>query len=125
MGRARGFTLIELLVVMAILATLMMVAAPRYFGSVERSKEVALKQSLSVMRDAIDKHYADRGQYPDSLEDLVQRRYLRSLPVDPVSGAPEWELVPPPAQAGAAGAVYDVRSRAAGKTTDGQDFSAL
>ena len=122
--RRRGFTLIELLIVMAILATLLTVALPRYFGSVERSKEVTLRQSLTVMRDAIDKYYADKGRYPETLGDLVQERYVRSIPVDPVTGlADGWVTVPPPDGALSREGVYDVRSGAPGKSSDGQDYA--
>jgi len=123
-SRTTGFTLIELLVVMAIIATLLTLVAPRYFGSVDHSKEVVLKQSLSTVRDAIDKYYGDTGRYPESLQDLVDKRYLRSMPVDPVTeSSTTWELVPP-ADA-AKGGVYDVRSGAAGTTRDGKPFSEL
>jgi general secretion pathway protein G len=124
--RRRGFTLIELLVVMAIIATLLSVALPRYFGSVERSKEVTLRQSLSVMRDAIDKFYADQGRYPEQIEELVTARYLRDLPIDPVTGQrTTWIVVPPPDAAVSKGRVYDIHSGAPGKASDGQDFGAL
>lgn len=124
--KARGFTLIELLVVMAIMAVLLTVALPRYFHSVERSREVALQQSLTVVRDAIDKYYGDRGKYPESLADLVQARYLRSLPVDPVTGTGDtWVVVPPPVGSAGGGGVYDLRSGAPGKTADGRSFGEL
>jgi general secretion pathway protein G len=120
----RGFTLIELLVVMAIVATLLTIALPRYFGSVERAKEATLRQSLAVMRDAIDKHYADTGRYPDALEELVAKKYIRSLPVDPVTeSASTWITVAPPE--GARGGVYDVRSGAAGRAASGGAFADL
>jgi general secretion pathway protein G len=120
----RGFTLIELLVVMAIIATLLTIALPRYFGSVERSKEATLKQSLAVMRDAIDKHYADTGRYPDALEDLVAKKYIRAMPVDPVTeSATTWVVVPP--AEGTKGGVYDVKSGAPGKSSDGTAFADL
>ena len=125
-SKRRGFTLIELLVVMAIIATLLSVALPRYFHSVERSKEVTLQQSLSVMRDAIDKFYADQGRYPGALQDLAQARYLRALAIDPVTGSTEtWVVVAPPPGALGGGNVYDVRSGAPGKTSEGKDFSEL
>lgn len=124
MRRGRGFTLIELLVVMAIVATLLTIALPRYFGSVERAKETTLKQSLAVMRDAIDKHYSDTGRYPDTLEELVARKYVRSLPVDPVTESAATWIVVPPAD-GAKGGVYDVKSGAPGKSADGTPFSDL
>ena len=117
----RGFTLIELLVVMAIIATLLTLAVPRYFGSVERSKEAVLKQDLATLRDSLDKYYGDRGRYPDSLEDLVEKRYLRSIPVDPLTESRvTWILVPPPDPA--KGAVFDVRSGAQGQAPDGTSY---
>ena len=126
MVRARGFTLIELMVVMAIIATLLSIALPRYFGSIDKSKEVTLMQSLSVMRDAIDKFYSDNGRYPDQVADLVERRYLRALPVDPVTDSSEtWIVIAPPANAALKGNVYDIRSGAQGKTREGVEFSAL
>lgn len=113
-----GFTLVELLVVMAIIATLLAIAVPRYFGSVDQSKEVALKQSLNVMRDAIDKYYGDQGVYPDSLETLVTKKYLRSIPVDPITeSATTWAVVPP--ENPEKGKVYDVKSGAEGRARDG------
>ena len=120
--RRAGFTLIELLVVMAIIATLLTIALPRYFGSVERSKEVTLRQSLNVMRDAIDKYYADTGRYPDKLEDLVEKRYIRAVPLDPITESTEtWVIVPVPSTI-AQGTVYDVKSGAKGNTADGKPF---
>ena len=84
-SRACGFTLIELLVVMVIIATLLTIAAPRYFRSVERAKEAVLVQDLAVLRDAIDKFQADRARYPESLDELAVERYIRGVPVDPIT----------------------------------------
>jgi general secretion pathway protein G len=124
MHRERAFTLVELLVVMAIIATLLTIAVPRYFGSVDRSKEVVLKQSLAVMRDAIDKFYADNGRYPERLEDLVEKRYIRSLPVDPITETTtSWVVVSAPAEGAVKGTVYDVKSGASGTSADGTSFS--
>jgi general secretion pathway protein G len=123
--RRSGFTLIELIVVMAIIATLLTIALPRYFGSVDRSKEVTLRQSLNVMREAIDKFNADNGRYPEKLEDLVEKRYIRAIPVDPITESVQtWVIVPVPG-AMAQGAVYDVRSGAQGNTSDGKPFAEL
>ena len=123
---ARAFTLVELLIVMAIIATLLTVALPRYFGSVDKSKEVALKQSLSVMRDALDKYYGDHSKYPDSLEELVEKRYIRSLPVDPITErADTWTIVEVPSDATVTGEVYDVRSGATGNAADGKPYAEL
>jgi general secretion pathway protein G len=117
---ARGFTLIELIVVMAIVALLVSIAAPRYFRSIDRAKENALRTSLNVMRDAIDQFAADKGRYPESLDEMVDARYLRAVPVDPMTGsARTWVLVAPPDD-GAKGRVYDVRSGTAGRGGDGR-----
>ena len=117
-----GFTLIEILVVLAILASLLSIAAPRYFGSVDRSKETVLKQNLFQIREALDKYYSDVGMYPGSLDDLVAKHYLRAAPVDPVTGSTTtWVIVAP--QDLKKGAVYDIRSGAPGNARDGTAYS--
>ena len=109
----RGFTLIELLVVMAIIATLLTIASPRYFVHLGRAREAALRETLFVVRDAIDKFHADTGRYPAELDELVTRRYLRKLPVDPVSDSSDgWTIVPPP---GESNGVRDIKSGAGGE----------
>lgn len=121
MRRANGFTLIELLVVMAALGLLLSIAAPRYAQHVDRAREVVLRQNLAGLRDAIDKFYADRARYPKDLEELVQQRYLRQVPLDPVTDRTDsWVLVPP---AGQQGVVFDVRSGAAGQARDGTAYA--
>ncbi len=91
---ARGFTLIELLVVMSIIGLLLTLAAPRYFRTVQRSKETVLRHDLSVVRESIDKFYGDLGQYPEVLTALVDKHYIRSVPVDPFTKSAEsWLLV--------------------------------
>ena len=118
-----GFTLIELLVVMAVIALLVAIATPRYFNSVEKSKEAVLKQDLSTMRDAIDKYYGDTGKYPDTLDDLVTKKYLRKLPVDPLTdSASTWVAVPP--DDADKGGVYDLHSGAPGNGRDGTPYSS-
>lgn len=121
---ARGFTLMELMVVMAIIASLMTLALPRYFHSVERSREAVLRQDLHVMRDAIDKFLADRGRYPLTLEELAEKRYLRKVPVDPVTESTStWVVVAPP-EGEAREGVYDVRSGAPGTSLDGEAYES-
>lgn len=118
---ARGFTLIELLVVMTIIASLLAIAVPRYFRTLERSRETVLRSDLSVLREAIDKHYGDFGQYPDSLLALVERRYIRAIPVDPITQkADEWQMVvsDDPEHPG----VKDVHSGAQGNGGNGTPF---
>ena len=117
----RGFTLIELLVALAILATLLAVAVPRYLNSLDASKEVVLRENLMVLRDAIDRHFADTDRYPAALDDLIARKYLRRIPVDPMTGsATTWAFSAP--AGGSADAIYDVRSGAKGVARDGSRF---
>jgi general secretion pathway protein G len=119
--RRRGFTLIELLVVLAILGTLLTIALPRYYSSVAKSKEAVLKENLFQMRDAISRYHADRGRYPESLESLTADKYLRKVPLDPVTeSAATWIVVPP--EDPQHGGVYDVRSGAQGRGIDGTEY---
>jgi general secretion pathway protein G len=93
--RARAFTLIELLVVMVIIGMLLAIAAPRYFRTLERARETVLRQDIATLREAIDKYYADLGQYPQTLAALAEKRYVREVPVDPFTKtADSWTLVP-------------------------------
>jgi general secretion pathway protein G len=118
----KGFTLIELLVVLAIVGTLLTLALPRYFGSVDRSKEAVLKENLYQLRDAISRYHADRGKYPESLDALAADKYLRRVPLDPVTdSAVTWIVVPP--EDPQKGGVYDVKSGAQGKARDGSEFA--
>ncbi|HWD30633.1 type II secretion system protein [Pseudomonas sp. GZD-222] len=122
MRRSQGFTLIELLVVMAIIATLMTIAMPRYFQSLETSREATLRQSLAVMREALDHYYGDTGRYPESLEQLVEQRYLRNAPLDPITERRDgWQVVAPPE--GVAGSVADIKSGATGRARDGSLYA--
>ena len=108
-GRAvRGFTLIELMVVMVLIALLLTIAVPRYFGTIDTGKASVQRQNISAIRDAIDKYYGDIGKYPETLQDLVDKKYLRSVPVDPLTGLPNWVTIVPtdPNLSG----VYDIRS---------------
>ena len=113
MKRLKGFTLVELMVVLAVIALLLSVVVPDYMGRMRRAEEAVLQQNLSLMRDALDKHYADAGKYPTSLEELVAKHYLRSIPKDPFTqSAATWVAVPP--QDTRKGNVWDVRSGAKG-----------
>jgi general secretion pathway protein G len=118
----RGFTLVELLVVMAIIATLLSIVAPRYFHSLDRSKETVLRQDLNIMRDSIDKFNSDTGKYPDGLAELVEKRYLRAIPVDPLTESAEtWIAVP---ASNAAGGIYDVHSGSSEQAKDGTPYGS-
>jgi type II secretion system protein G len=127
-----GFTLIELLVVLAIVALLLSIVAPRTIDHIERARETTLKASLKEMRSALDQFEADLGHPPANLEELVQRRYLRELPVDPVTERRDTWLALSPAEAAPADAqpvhtlgadgVVDVRSGAEGSGRDGTPY---
>lgn len=90
-----GFTLMELVVVMTLIGLLLTVALPRYLDALDRGKEKVLERNLTLMREAIDRHYGDTGKYPDRLEDLVAKRYLRAIPPDPFLEAPTWVVIAP------------------------------
>lgn len=120
-SRRRGFTLIELLIVLAIVGTLLTIAVPSYFASLEHARETALRKSLHVMRAAIDQYHGDRGKYPDTLQELVSARYLRSIPVDPISGAADQWVAE---TSGEGGGLRDVKSGAPGSGRDGTAYAS-
>jgi len=113
MKKLKGFTLVELMVVLAIIALLISVVVPDYVGRMRRAEEAVLQENLALMRDSLDKHYADTGKYPTTLEDLVAKHYLRSIPKDPFTQSTStWVAVPP--QDTRKGNVWDVKSGAKG-----------
>lgn len=120
----KAFTLIELLVVLAIVALMLTLALPRYFQSIDSAKETILIDNLRTTRETIDKYYGDTGTYPQSLEQLVEKKYLRALPVDPVlDSSQNWIIVAP--DNGAAGSVFDLHSAAPGISRNGRPFGEL
>ena len=122
--RKGGFTLIELLVVLAIIALMLTLAVPRYFQTIDTSKETILSENLHATRDAIDKFYGDTGRYPDTLVELVDKRYLRAMPVDPITeSTTTWVIVAPDDQF--KGNVYDIKSGAPGNDRNGQPFGNM
>jgi general secretion pathway protein G len=116
--------LLELLVVMAIIGTLLTLAVPRYFRSLEHSRQVILKQDITTLRESIDRFYGDTGKYPESLAVLVEKHYLRAVPVDPITKSAEtWIVVhaEDPEDTG----VKDVHSGAEGTSEQGVPYAAL
>ena len=108
---------------MAIIATLLTLAVPRYARSLQRSREAVLKQDLTTLRESIDKFYGDTGKYPPTLAVLVEKRYLRAIPVDPIAkSADTWVVVN--AEDPEDGGVKDVRSGADGAGENGVPFAA-
>jgi len=121
---SQGFTLIELLVVLTIVALLLSLALPRYFRSVDASKETILKENLRITRMTIDQYFRDTGRYPEDLQELVTRKYLHALPIDPITdSSATWMLLAPSDPD--MGKLHDLRSGAQGSTRDGTPFSSL
>ena len=110
---AAGFTLIELITVVALIAILAAIALPNYRVAIIQSREAVLRENLYRMRDLVDQYYVDKGQYPPSLETLVEEGYLRKLPEDPFTRTADWTPVfaePDPDRPAEAPGVYDVKS---------------
>ena len=103
----RGFTLIEMVVVLTLIALLLTLAIPRYFSTLDRGRLQVQRQNVATLRDAIDKFYGDKGRYPEALEELVSTRYLREVPVDPITEKPNWVVISP--EDAALGAVFDIK----------------
>lgn len=103
----RGFTLIEMLVVMTLIALLLTLAVPRYFSALDNGRARVQQQNLATLRDAIDKFYADQGRYPQALDELVAKNYLRHIPQDPITEAADWDVIAPADPS--LGNVYDVK----------------
>lgn len=123
-SRNQGFTLIELLVVLAIVALLSTLAMPRYFQSIDTAKETILADNLRITRETIDKFYGDTGRYPESLAELVDKKYLRALPKDPIAdSSTAWSIVPPDGEI--KGKVFNIRSGAVGVTRAGVAYADL
>ncbi|MBQ5948834.1 type II secretion system protein [Massilia sp. ST3] len=122
LSRPGGFTLIELLIVLGIVALLLTLAVPRFFPSVDKSKETILAENLRNTRIVIDQYRADTGRYPDSLEQLVEKKYLREIPYDPLTESREtWVVLPP--EEGEQGEVYNLHSGAPGNDRNGRPYA--
>lgn len=124
--RRRGFTLIELLIVMAVIATLVAVAVPIYQKSVIRAKESVLRQNLFSLRTVIDEYTYDKAKAPQALEDLVREGYLRQVPVDPMTGQSDWEVVMEDAMTSVnqtEPGIFDVKSKSDKKSLEGTPYN--
>lgn len=127
--RGRGFTLVELMIVVALIGLLVGIALPTYKHAQAKAKEAVLRENLFILRQTIDQYFADKGYYPASLQSLADEKYIRKLPVDPITRQADWEEVPadqgtnvdPNQPAG----VWDVKSRAQGQTEDGVGYGEL
>ncbi len=124
--RLAGFTLIELMIVMAVVAVLVSVAVPMYQKSVIRARETVLRQNLFTLRTVIDEYTYDKSKAPQSLEDLVREGYLRQVPVDPMTGQADWEVVMEDAVTSVnqtEPGIFDVRSRSTARSLEGTPYN--
>lgn len=116
-GVRRAFTLVELSIVLALLGILALIVVPGGVEHTRRAREATLRQQLAAMRDQIDKFRADQKRFPASLEELVEKGYLRAVPTDPFTGsARTWRVAP--SEPGESD-VYEVRSGATERARDG------
>lgn len=133
-ARRRAFTLLELIIVITIIGILAAIAVPNYLQTPIRAKEAVLKTNLRTIREVIDQHHADKGSYPTSLEELVEKGYLRKMPDDPFTGKPDWTLeyeevdeedVPPETEEGVEGGagIVDVHSASEAVALDGTPYA--
>ena len=120
----RGFTLIEMLVVLSLVALLLTIALPRYLGSLDKSRDVALEENLKVLRISLDRFHADKGRFPDSLDELVEHKYLRAVPVDPVTESDRSWLTQASDDPDVDG-IADVKSGASGNAHDGRPYDSF
>lgn len=121
-----GYTLVEVLIVLSIISLMVALAMPRYVERLEDAREAALRENLKVVRTAIDRFHGDLGRYPEALAELVDRRYLRDIPVDPVTNKSDtWLEVPASEQEPGASGLGDVRSGAEGFTRKGRAYAEL
>jgi general secretion pathway protein G len=124
--KSSGFTFIEMVMVVVVMGILLAIAVPVYQAQVLASRESVLKHNLAIIRERLDQYKADRSKYPSSLQELVEAKYLREIPEDPMTGTSEWEEVhedfdpdDPDAEPG----IIDVRSQSGETGSDGRAYS--
>lgn len=120
----KGFSLLELMIAMFILIILLSVALPTYQRSVQHARETVLKENLWQMRKAIDQYASDKGKLPESINSLVEAKYLREVPVDPLTEKAEWDEVEgeDPLDPDGESGLTDVKSLSAGQDSEGRDY---
>ena len=118
--RSKGFTIVELLVVLSVIALLLSIITPRYLNKIDEGQEVVLRQNLAMIRHSIDQYYADQGVYPDNLKRLIEKRYLREIPLDPVTKSNVWRTI---TDVNSGVGIYDVKSMSEATGSDERAYS--
>jgi general secretion pathway protein G len=127
MGRSRGFTLLELMIVISIMMILMAIAVPMYNQSIVRARESVLRQDLFTLRSVIDQYTLDKQKAPQGLDDLKQAGYIRDIPLDPMTGQANWEVVQEDVLQAAdqqEPGISDVHSASGATSSDGTAYSS-
>lgn len=126
-ARNRGYTIIELLIVMSIIGILASIAVPNYQWGLIKAREAVLRENLYSMRSTIDQFFADQGKFPDSIQEMVDKKYLRELPKDPFTKSRDsWVIVSPPSSTDGGeikGSVYDIHSGSNLLGSDGTPYN--
>jgi general secretion pathway protein G len=127
--RERGFTLIEMIIVFTMIGILVGLALPQFQNAAKKARESTLKEDLTIFRAQIDRYFTDKAKYPASLQSLVDEKYLRKIPNDPITGRPDWvevreepsadDLLEPGYQAG----IIEVHSASELKSMDGTPYN--
>ncbi len=125
----RGFTLIEMIIVFTMIGILVGLALPQFKNAAKKAREATLKEDLTILRKLIDQYFSDKAKYPAALQTLVDEKYLRKIPVDPITGRPDWvevreepsvdDLLEPGYQAG----IIDVHSSSDLLSMDGTSYN--
>ena len=120
----KGFSLLELMIAMFIMIILLSVAVPTYQRSVRHARETVLKENLWQMRRAIDQYTADKGRLPQSIDEIVEAKYLHEKPVDPIQYTAEWDEImgEDPLSAEGEQGLVNVKSLAEGEDSDGTPY---
>ncbi len=124
-SRQSGFTLLELMIVISIIIILAIIVLPQYQKTVLQARESVLRDDLAQMRKLLDQYAADKGKLPQSLDDLATSGYLREVPVDPITGQKDWNVVmgQDPNSAEGGQGVVDVRSSSGDLSSEGTPYS--
>lgn len=109
---------------MAVVALLLSLALPRYTAALDHSKEVVLRENLQILRANLDRFFADKGRYPETLEELVEQRYLRAVPVDPITESASTWVTRRSDDPDVKG-IHDVKSGATGVARDGRRYDSM